>query len=169
MGHLLSSSVLGLLVASSKRAYATYWVTQICCTHSPCPHGRPLLIRASSGNTQTFKGRSVSLSLGSLGPGAHKVLFEPSKHLWWVWGLILNAVSLLLPSCCGFSFALGSRVSYLVGANSLLLMVVHQQGVILEFMQERMSASPSTLPPCVGPRGSTHLYVFRYICFLLYQ
>ena len=115
VGHLLSSSVLGLLVASSKRAYATYWVTQICCTHSPCPHGRPLLIRASSGNTQTFKGRSVLLSLGSLGPGAHKVLFEPSKHLWWVWGLILNAILLLLPSCCGFSFALGHGVSFLGG------------------------------------------------------
>ena len=23
-----------------------------------------------------------------LGPGAHKVLFVPSKHLWWVWSLI---------------------------------------------------------------------------------
>ena len=104
-----------LIVTSSKRAYATYWVTQICCTHSPCPHGRPLLIRASSGNMQTFKGRSVLLSLGSLGPGAHKVLFEPSKHLWWVWGLILNAILLLLPSCCGFSFALGHGVSFLGG------------------------------------------------------
>ena len=24
--------------------------------------------------------------MGSLGPGPHKVLFEPSKHLWQVWG-----------------------------------------------------------------------------------
>ena len=36
----------------------------------------------------------------------HKVLFELSKYLWWVWGLILNAVLPLLPSCWGFSFAL---------------------------------------------------------------
>ena len=115
VGHLLSSSVLGLLVASSKRAYATYWVTQICCTHSPCPHGRPLLIRASSGNTQTFKGRSVSLSLGSLGPGAHKVLFEPSKHLWWVWGLILNMILTLLWSLRGFSFVLRHGISLFGG------------------------------------------------------
>ena len=24
--------------------------------------------------------------VGSLGSGVHKVLFEPSEHLWWVWG-----------------------------------------------------------------------------------
>ena len=33
--------------------------------------------------------------------------FEPSERLWRVWGLILNALSPLLPSCWGFSFALG--------------------------------------------------------------
>ena len=38
-------------------------------------------------------------SLGSLGPVAHKVLFEPSEHHWWVLGLILNMISSLLPSC----------------------------------------------------------------------
>ena len=43
----------------------------------------------------------------ALGPGAHKVLFEPYKCLWWVWGLFLNVISLFLPSCWGFSFALG--------------------------------------------------------------
>ena len=30
----------------------------------------------------------------------HKVLFEPSEHLWWVWGLILNKISSFLLSCC---------------------------------------------------------------------
>ena len=29
-------------------------------------------------------------------PGAHKVLFEPSKHLWRVWYLILNVITPLL-------------------------------------------------------------------------
>ena len=43
-------------------------------------------------------------------PGAHKVLFEPSEHLWWVWGFILNASFPLLPSYPGFSFALGCGV-----------------------------------------------------------
>ena len=33
--------------------------------------------------------------------------FEPSEYLWHIWGLILNMVLTLLPSCWGFSFALG--------------------------------------------------------------
>ena len=36
---------------------------------------------------------------------------EPSEHLWWVWALIPNAISHLLPSCWGFSFALGCGIS----------------------------------------------------------
>ena len=100
------------MATSSKRAYATCHVSQVCCSQSPCPCSRPLLTCASAGDTQTLKRRSGSVSLGSLGPGAHKVQFEPSKSLWWVWGLILNAVSPLLPSSWGFSFALGPGVSY---------------------------------------------------------
>ena len=38
-------------------------------------------------------------------------MFKPSKQLWWGGGLILNAISPLLPSFWGFSFALGHRVS----------------------------------------------------------
>ena len=38
-------------------------------------------------------------------------MFEPSEGLWQVWGLILNVISPLLPSCWGFSFALGCGVS----------------------------------------------------------
>ena len=44
------------------------------------------------GDTQTLKGRSVSVSVGPLGPGKHQVLTDPSKHLWWVWGCFLNAI-----------------------------------------------------------------------------
>ena len=33
-----------------------------------------------------LKVRSGSVSVGSLGPSVHKVLFEASGHLWWVWG-----------------------------------------------------------------------------------
>ena len=47
---------------------------------------------ASAGDIQTLKGSSGSVSVGSLGPGARKVLIEPSKHLWQVWGLILKAI-----------------------------------------------------------------------------
>ena len=53
--------------------------TQVCCTQSPCPCGRPLLTHNSAGDTQTLKGRSGSVSVRS--PGAHKILFEPSKCL----------------------------------------------------------------------------------------
>ena len=45
----------------------------------------------------------------------HKILFEPYEHLWPVWGLSLNAISPLLPSCWGFSFALGRGVSFFGG------------------------------------------------------
>ena len=71
--------------------------TQVCCTQSPCPCGRPLLTGTSSADTQTLKGRSGSVSVGF--PGVHKVLFELSEYLWWVWSLILNVISPLLPSC----------------------------------------------------------------------
>ena len=57
--------------------------TQVCCTQSPFPCSMPLLTHTSAGDTQTLKGSSVSVSLGSLCPGAHK--FEPSEHFWRVW------------------------------------------------------------------------------------
>ena len=115
MDHLLGGSIVGLMVTSSKRAYATCCVTQVCCSQSPCPRGRSLLTCASSGDTQTLKDRSGSVSVGSLGPGAHKVLFEPSERLWQVWGLILNVILSFLQSCRGFSFALGRGVSFFGG------------------------------------------------------
>ena len=95
--------------------------TQVCCTQSPC--GRPLLTRTSPGDTQT----QFWLNLcGFLGPGAHKVLFEPSKCLWQVWGLILNVILPLLPSCWGFSFVLEHGISLFGGLYILLSMVVQQ-------------------------------------------
>ena len=53
---------------------------------------------------------SVSVSVGS--PGAYKVLFEPFRHLWWVWGLIINVILPLLPTCWGFLFVLGRGVTF---------------------------------------------------------
>ena len=73
-------------------------------TQSPCPCGSPLLTHTSAGDTQT----QFWLSLcGVSGSWCAQGLFEPSERLWQVWGLILNAISPLLPSCWGFSFALG--------------------------------------------------------------
>ena len=96
------------MATSSKRVYATCCMTQVCCSHSPHPHGRLLLTCASGGDTQTLKGRSGSVSVMPLCPGAHRVLFEPSKYLWLGRGLILNMIWPLLLSC----FALGHGVSY---------------------------------------------------------
>ena len=115
MGRLLDICMVGLMVTSYKSAYPTHCMTQTWCSQSPCPHSRSLLMHAFTGNTQTLKGRSGSLSVRSLGPAAHKVLFEPSEHLWWVWGLILNVILPLLPSCWGLPFALGCRVPFFGG------------------------------------------------------
>ena len=101
----------------------------------------PLLSPSPPAFNPSQPGRSGSVSMGP--PGVHKVLFEPSKYLWWVWGLILNAILPLLQSCWGFSFALRHGVSFLVGSNILLSMTV-----ILEFSQEKMSTCPSTPPSC---------------------
>ena len=54
--------------------------TQVYCTQSPRPCSSPLLTHTFTGDTQTLKGRSGSVSVGS--PGVHKVLFETSEHLW---------------------------------------------------------------------------------------
>ena len=70
--------------------------TYICCTQSPCPCSSPLLTHTSAGDAQT----QFCLSLyGVSGSWCAQSLFEPSEHLWWVWGLILNVISPLLLSC----------------------------------------------------------------------
>ena len=104
MGYLFSGSMVGL----------SHLASQVCCSLSPCPHGRPLLTPASA-DTQTRNGRSGSVFVGSLGPGASKVFFELSKRFWLVWGLILNVISPLLPSCWGFSFAPECGLSFFGG------------------------------------------------------
>ena len=117
--------------------------TQICCTQSPCPRSRPLLTFTFAGDTQT----QFWLSLcGVSGSWCVQDLFEPYEHLWQVRGLILNVILPLLSSCWGFSFALGYGVSFLLGSDSLQSTVVQQQVIVLEFLQEKMSAHPSILP-----------------------
>ena len=118
--------------------------TQVCCTQSPCP-----LWQATAASylhrRQTLKGRSDSVSMGS--PGVHKVLFEPSEHLWWVWGLILNVIFAPPTILLGASpLPLDMGCLFLVGSNILLLMVVQQRVLILEFSQKKMSTRPSTPP-----------------------
>ena len=84
--------------------------TQVCCTQRPC--GRLLLTCTFAGDTQT----QFWLSLfGVSGSSCTQGLFEPSENLWQVRGLILNVILPLLPSCWGFSFALGCGVSLFGG------------------------------------------------------
>ena len=67
----------------------------------------------STEDTETLKGRSGSVSVGS--SGAYGVLSEASESLWLGRVLILNVISPLLPSCWGFSFALRCGVSFFGG------------------------------------------------------
>ena len=148
MGCLLDSFMVELMATSSKTAYATCYMSQICCSQSPCTHSKPVLTWASTGDAQTLKGRFNSVCVGFLGSSAHKALFEPSKYLCQVWGLILNVISpLQLSSPLPWMWGI-----FLEGFNILLLMVVQQWVAILEFLQEKKSACPSILPKIQGIR-----------------
>ena len=108
-------------------------------TADPCLHRR-------YSNTQ----RQVWFSLcGASGSWCTQGLFEPSKSLWQVWGLILNTILPLLPSCWGFSFALGCGVSFFGGIQHSL--VNNCSAAICNFgvltgEYERMSSYSTILP-----------------------
>ena len=81
----------------------------LCHTQSPCPCGRPLPTRTSTGDDAQTQ---FCLSLCGVPRSWYtQGWFELSERLWREWGLILNVNSSLLPSCWGFSFALGHGVS----------------------------------------------------------
>ena len=61
VGHLLSGSIVKLMVPSSKRTPATCHTSQVCCSQISCPHGRSLLTCASAEDTQTLKCKDPSL------------------------------------------------------------------------------------------------------------
>ena len=92
----------GLMLTSSKRAYAIPMSAE---PRAPVPvagHCWPMplqeiLKHSKAGLAQFLWGLLVGT----------RFFCEPSEHLWWVWGLILNVILPLLPSCWGFSFALG--------------------------------------------------------------
>ena len=114
----------------------------------PLPCSRPLLTRASAGDIHTLKGRSGSISVGPLGPGAHKALFEPSEHLWCIWGLILNVISPLLPSCWGFLFAFGYGVYVFGGVEHSFVDGCSAASCNFGVLTGEMSACSSALPSC---------------------
>ena len=111
------SSMVGLMVTSSKRAYAI----PICCTQpypsllypEPLPLWQSLLTHTCTGGVQT----QFCLSLcGVPGSWCAQGLFEPSESLWQGCSLILNVNSPLLPSCGG---SLSLDVGYLLTATPM--------------------------------------------------
>ena len=126
------SSMVGLMVTFSKRAYV---IRRSAAPSAPTPAAGTL--------QETLKTQFWPSLCGIYVSCCSQSLFEPSEHLWWIRSLILNTISPLLSSFWGFSFALGHRVSFLVGSNILQLTVVQQGIVGLEFSQEKMSTRPS--------------------------
>ena len=117
--------------------------TLVCSTQSPCQATADLYLLRRHSNTQ----RQIWLSLCGVSWCTQGFVWA-SEHLWWVCGLFLNVISPLLPSCWGFSFALGCRVSFFgsgqfssvalssikkLWSNIFLLMVVQQTVVNLDF------------------------------------
>ena len=121
------------MVTSSKRTYTTWRASQVCCSQSPCPRSRPLLIHASAGDTQILKGTS-----GCLSPLTISVVgmrFDSKRN--FAPPTILLGLLLCPPTW---------DIFFLVGSNIPLSMVVQHRVAILEFSQEKMSACPSTPP-----------------------
>ena len=108
--HPPSSSIEWLMATFSKRTNATCRASQDFCCQSPSPHSGPLLTHASTGDPQTFTGRSGSVSCGGVTapfPESWRVLsvplagimfgfrcsWAPPTVLWWLllcpwtWGI----------------------------------------------------------------------------------
>ena len=90
---------------------------------------------------ETLKHSSISVSVGSLGPGAHKVCLSPlsiSSGMGFDFKPDFASPTILLGLLlCPWVWGV-----FLVGASILLSIVVQQWVVILEFLQ-KMSACPS--------------------------
>ena len=87
--------------------------------------------------------------MGPLGPGVHKVLFEPSKCLWWVSGLISKCDFALPTVLLGLLLCPWTQgIVFLVGPKFLVLMIVQERVATVELSQEQTSAHPSALPSC---------------------
>ena len=135
------SFMLCLMATSSKRAYAIH---KSAAPRAPVPvavHCWPFSPQ------ETLKHSSVSVSVESLGPGAHKVCLSPlsvsgGNGVWFeTW------IHPLLPSCWGFSFALGCRVSLHCHSSTY-----HLTGVSLTLdMGYILKASPVKHSHCSWP------------------
>ena len=88
MGHLLSDSIMELMMTSFKRTYAPHHTSEDGAARAPIPlqaTADPWLHRRHSDiQRQVWLSLLWRSLLISLGLSAHKVLLVPSKHLWWV-------------------------------------------------------------------------------------
>ena len=82
VGCPLCGSVVGLMVTSSKRTYATRCTSQVCCNQRPCPRGRPLLTQPLQ---ETLKHSEAGLA----------------QSLWGPWVLVHTRFCLSPPSISG--------------------------------------------------------------------
>ena len=103
----MMGSMATLLQEGLCRTQVCFTLSPCSCTVSPCSRSTPLLTRTSTGDTQT---QFCPSFCGVFGSWYTQGLFEPSECLWQVC-LILNVILPILPSCWGFSFALGHGVS----------------------------------------------------------
>ena len=99
------NSMVGLMVTSSKRAYAT--------PRSTAPRGPvPAAVHCWPVSLQkTLKHSSASVSGSWCTQGFLKPLSSKMPYLWQVRHLSLNVLSPLLPSCWGLSFAFWCAIS----------------------------------------------------------
>ena len=90
--------VMKIMVTSFKRSHAN--TDALSALNPATAHHWPNSPPESPGHSQESLGQSLLGSL-LLSPGSWytQALFELSEHLWWLWDLILNAISPLLQSC----------------------------------------------------------------------
>ena len=134
-----SGSMVGLMATSSKRAYA---IPRSAASRALAPvagHCWPIPLQ------ETLRHSSGSVS-GVSGSWCAQSLSEPPEHLWRVWGLILNMISPLLPSCWGFSFALGRMVSFFGGIQHSSVESCLAASCNFGVLTEVMSSCPSSPP-----------------------
>ena len=138
-GQSSGGSMVGLMAIASKRAYA---IPQSAAPRAPAPaagHCWPISLQ------ETLKHSSVSASVGSLGPGVHKVCLSPlsTSGGYGVWVCMWFCPSYHLAGAS--PLPLDVWYLFLVGSNIFLSIAIQQQVAILKFYQE-MSTCPSAPP-----------------------
>ena len=99
-------------------------------------HPEPLPLWQATNDPYLLRRHSKQFCLslcGVSGSWCAQGMFEPSEHLWRVWGLILNMILPLLLSCWGFSFALRCSTN-----NCTIVLISHAGKVMLKILQAKL-------------------------------